>query len=339
MCGHVFSSESSAEEEPVAEDNSKSRIRHRSDTNFVDLNKEVEESAESGEESGNHLFQEQKDDSHSDGAQGLHTGLLQGRPKKASLGQSEDSVESQEGQDASYHENAAVVDAINEQNQGDEEPKKKRKRRRRKRKKPGLEADSQNHETEAREETPQTERDMNDRRDLDSSDREREQDYHREEEGVELPERETPTSRRSRRPEGRREEEREEVESDADLVGWLISFNNPAGEGIELRSGRFFVTSDKVKPDDLVLDHSSISVPHCIFKADKGSGFMVQDLMSENGTWIKKAGESDYSELVEATPVDHGDYLKLGDFETLVCLVPREKKKRASKSTKSSDKE
>ena len=55
----------------------------------------------------------------------------------------------------------------------------------------------------------------------------------------------------------------------------------------------------------------------------------------ENGTWIKKAGESDYKELVEAQPVEHGDHLRLGDFEVLVCLIPKDKKKRSSKASTS----
>lgn len=109
---------------------------------------------------------------------------------------------------------------------------------------------------------------------------------------------------------------------ESNLVGWFVDFEKPFGSAIELREGRFFVSSEVVKGEDLVIDHPSLSVPHCILKAHPTNGLRVQDLMSDKGTHIKKSNEHEYRQIEDSVAVEHGDWLKLGEYEVMVCVIP-----------------
>jgi hypothetical protein len=109
------------------------------------------------------------------------------------------------------------------------------------------------------------------------------------------------------------------------LIGWLVSFKkDKTGSAVEIREGRFFVGASRVRETDLVIADGSLSVPHCLMKADKESGIQVQDLMSENGTFIKKSGSSTFEKVIAPTIAEHGDWLKFGEYEVMVCVVPSE---------------
>ena len=45
--------------------------------------------------------------------------------------------------------------------------------------------------------------------------------------------------------------------------------------------------------------------------------------MSENGTKIKRKGKKTFSKLAEASELAHGDVLRIGDVELVVCILPR----------------
>ncbi len=106
------------------------------------------------------------------------------------------------------------------------------------------------------------------------------------------------------------------------LVGWLVSYSNDSnGFSVELRTGKFFVAKQKLREDDLIIPDSAISTPHCLIKVSRGS-LQVQDLMSENGTFVKKQGSNSYTPSDEVSSVEHGDMLKFGAYELSVCLVP-----------------
>ena len=115
----------------------------------------------------------------------------------------------------------------------------------------------------------------------------------------------------------------EASQTDGALSGWLAVFaNNPQGESIELRAGKFFVGRQKLRGSDLVISDSSVSTPHCMITVG-GDGIMVQDLMSEQGTHLRRAGSDSYSPLQQPTAVHHGDWLRFGQYEVLVCLLPK----------------
>jgi hypothetical protein len=106
------------------------------------------------------------------------------------------------------------------------------------------------------------------------------------------------------------------------LCGWLVSFKDPQGEAIELREGKFFITSSPLKPSDIVLDEPSVSTPHALIAASAERGLQVQDLMSERGVFVRTYDGTAYRREEETTTLEHGDWVRFGDQEFLVTLVP-----------------
>jgi hypothetical protein len=105
------------------------------------------------------------------------------------------------------------------------------------------------------------------------------------------------------------------------LFGWLVSFESPDGRAIELRSGRFFVTGTSIRGSDLILEDQSISTPHALMSITE-KGFLLQDLMSERGTFIRSKGDAQYRREEGIIEVQHGDWIRFGDVEFLVTIVP-----------------
>jgi pSer/pThr/pTyr-binding forkhead associated (FHA) protein len=105
------------------------------------------------------------------------------------------------------------------------------------------------------------------------------------------------------------------------LFGWLVSFENPDGRAIELRGGRFFITGSNIRESDLILEDQSISTPHALMSITD-RGLMIQDLMSERGTFIRSSGDSQYRREEGVIEVEHGDWIRFGDVEFLVVVVP-----------------
>jgi hypothetical protein len=110
------------------------------------------------------------------------------------------------------------------------------------------------------------------------------------------------------------------------IVGFLIGFDTePNGEVFEIRAGRFLVTS---RPTDhgeyLLIDDETISPLHAIIRATTEGKVQVLDQLSEYGTGIFRAG-SEAEEDVAGTmaAVGHGDIIRFGKREFVVCLVPR----------------
>jgi len=105
------------------------------------------------------------------------------------------------------------------------------------------------------------------------------------------------------------------------LLGWLVSYENPDGRAIELRAGRFFISGSSIRPTDLILEDQSISTPHALMSVSDG-GIQVQDLMSERGTFVRLQGESQYIREDGIVTLNHGDWIRFGDVEFLVTIVP-----------------
>ena len=106
------------------------------------------------------------------------------------------------------------------------------------------------------------------------------------------------------------------------LVGWLVSYSDARGTSLELREGKFFVTAKSIKENDLVLDERSVSTPHALVGCGRDGSLTIQDLMSERGVFVRRRGSNQYRQEEEAIPVDHGDWLRFGDLEFLVVLIP-----------------
>lgn len=107
------------------------------------------------------------------------------------------------------------------------------------------------------------------------------------------------------------------------LVGWLVNYStNVMGNSFELRIGRRFVGRQMLRQDDLIIQDSAVSTPHALLHVD-GQQVVIQDLMSESGTYVKSQGSLDFIKIEASTRLLHGDILKLGNYELIVCLVPQ----------------
>lgn len=117
------------------------------------------------------------------------------------------------------------------------------------------------------------------------------------------------------------------------LVGWFIGYGETkAGLTYEVRTGRFLITKEALLDSDVVLEDDTLSTPHCILKASADDGISIQDLMSENGTSVKKSNRAKFQTCDGPTPLNSGDVIKLGGTEMLVVLVPQAGKKNDDSS-------
>ena len=111
--------------------------------------------------------------------------------------------------------------------------------------------------------------------------------------------------------------------TDGDLIGWLVT-PDEYGRSVsrELRVGRYFVSRQRLRPTDIVFENPSISMPQCLLDAT-AEGVAVQDLMSDRGTFIRRYGTEKFARVENTVQVSHGDTVRFGEFDVLVCLVPR----------------
>ncbi|MGA1190673.1 MAG: FHA domain-containing protein [Bdellovibrionota bacterium] len=112
------------------------------------------------------------------------------------------------------------------------------------------------------------------------------------------------------------------VENEGLLHGWLVNFSDPKGVGYELREGKFFVSHTPLKANDFVLSHPSVSTPHALMTLSDEYGLLVQDLMSETGVFVRREGDAIYRKEEEAVILGHGDWIRFGEEEFLVTLIP-----------------
>lgn len=105
------------------------------------------------------------------------------------------------------------------------------------------------------------------------------------------------------------------------LYGWLVSYSDPDGRSIELREGKFFVTGSSLKESDLIINDKSISTPHALVSVGGDGGLRLQDLMSDRGVFLRHGESGAYQRREEPCTVEHGDWVRFGDVEFLVCLI------------------
>jgi len=106
------------------------------------------------------------------------------------------------------------------------------------------------------------------------------------------------------------------------LFGWLVSFESPDGRAIELREGKFFVTGSSIRGTDLVIEDPSISTPHALMSVSADHGLLIQDLMSERGLFVRAGERGQYKREDGVVELKHGDWVRFGDVEFLVTVVP-----------------
>jgi hypothetical protein len=135
------------------------------------------------------------------------------------------------------------------------------------------------------------------------------------------------TARGESAPAARQQQSERPVKSVAGrLFGWLVSYENPDGRAIELREGRYFVTGSRIRPSDLVIEDASVSTPHALMSVSSESGLRIQDLMSERGLFVRYSDGGPYKRDEGTVDLAHGDWVRFGDVEFLVVIVPASKR-------------
>ena len=116
--------------------------------------------------------------------------------------------------------------------------------------------------------------------------------------------------------------ENTQVAEKQSLIGWFVSYNNQLGSSMELRSGRYFISRNQIKDHDILIDDSSVSTPHALLVLDSETGIHVQDLLSEEGVFVRRAGSAEYEQVADTEVLENGDWIRFGKVEYLLVLVP-----------------
>ena len=77
-----------------------------------------------------------------------------------------------------------------------------------------------------------------------------------------------------------------------------------------------------MKQGDFIIEDSSISTPHAMVSILSNGEIVVQDLMSENGVFVKSEKNADYERKESSFKIKNGDFLKFGNVEYIVSIVP-----------------
>lgn len=110
------------------------------------------------------------------------------------------------------------------------------------------------------------------------------------------------------------------------IIGFLVSYkDNENGEVIEIRQGRWLLTSKFSDQSDqqIVIDDETISPLHAIIRATADGKIDVLDQLTEYGTGLTRASGGAEIDLAGAKEkIEHGDTIRFGKREFVVCLVP-----------------
>ena len=128
--------------------------------------------------------------------------------------------------------------------------------------------------------------------------------------------RETESSRRSNR-----------------LLGWLVSFGiDQRGAAFEIRAGRTILTAGTAagiaagtgsEGHTITVRDETVSTPHAAINAvARDQVVLIQDIFSDYGTFITRAGERDESPVEGPVVLRHGDWIHIGEtIRFQVCLI------------------
>lgn len=120
------------------------------------------------------------------------------------------------------------------------------------------------------------------------------------------------------------------------LVGWLISYGlDSQGASYEIRAGRLFVSSGPAigsaavagSPSEggvltISVSENTVSSPHLAVSASSKHQVLIQDIFSEHGSYLTKAGSDKEQKVSGPTALSHGDWLRIGERTRFqVCLI------------------
>lgn len=109
------------------------------------------------------------------------------------------------------------------------------------------------------------------------------------------------------------------------LLGWLVSYDlDPAGAYFELHKGKTLISKDRIGVcPEILLPSQEISSPHMAIKANALGEVFVQDIFSEEGSFVKLRNSRTKEQAVNGfVRVKHGDWIRLGkNTKFQVCLI------------------
>jgi len=108
------------------------------------------------------------------------------------------------------------------------------------------------------------------------------------------------------------------------LVGWLVSYQmDEMGKAFEIRAGRTLISSENGgKARTITLEASGVSSPHLALSASQKHTIMVQDIFSDQGSFLKKASSDDEKRISGPIQLEHGDWVRIGEKSRFqLCLI------------------
>lgn len=108
------------------------------------------------------------------------------------------------------------------------------------------------------------------------------------------------------------------------LVGWLVSYAlDSKGRAYEIRSGRSFITANELPGQrGVTLADGTIECAHLALSASQRHKVMIQDIFSDSGTFVTKAGSPKETRVAGPMELEHGDWVRIGEKTRFqVCLI------------------
>ena len=108
------------------------------------------------------------------------------------------------------------------------------------------------------------------------------------------------------------------------LVGWLISYQmDEKGKAFEIRSGRTLIGPQGANNGRLItVDSAELSSPHLAMKASNKHTIVVQDIFSDEGSFVLRSGSNEEKQVDGPIELKHGDWLRVGAKTRFqLCLI------------------
>jgi hypothetical protein len=107
------------------------------------------------------------------------------------------------------------------------------------------------------------------------------------------------------------------------LIGWIVSYQlNKKGAAFELREGRTLLGKDNEIKDAISFKDRNMSSPHLAILAEPETPLRVQDIFSQDGSFLTKGNSDNEIVIKGTTELEHGDWIRVGQSTRFqICLL------------------
>ncbi len=107
------------------------------------------------------------------------------------------------------------------------------------------------------------------------------------------------------------------------LVGWLVSYEmDKMGKAFEIRAGRTLISAENGKGRFITVADTQLSSPHMAISASQKHRVLVQDIFSDDGSFLTRSDADKESPINSPIEVGHGDWIRVGAKTRFqVCLI------------------